>query len=558
MSIEHGFFQKHSIGKDGFHWWMGQIAPEGSWKNNIPGVPDVDNTHERGWGERYRIRMIGQQSKSNEEVPDETLQWATVSYPVTAGGGGRGSSMTANLTQGTFVYGWYVDGEDGQLPVIMGVLGNNDYQALLKNQSPSDPRFVPTSGYLEEETRSTHDIKKEPSPGDVLYQTLLEECADPSIVNQFAIESATASNNISSFVDWGMLEWGRISEPLDQPEDCQPVPMGRIQKQIQNTIAEIERIQRSLNDYRYALSGLNAQAQQQIEYLTSKATRLIASGIKWVTTLIEQTTIDVVNEAMKPLYFLTFPNQRPELKKGVETVNDTIACAFQKIIGKLFGMVGGFLSDALDKAVNIGGGGGSGGGGGGVVSGMLGNVIGQMTSGIEGTISDALGGISGIAGAVDSVSGQVGGFLKQILSFLSCDTEQACYTVNDWSMWGGPGQLEIPDFDKLKSGAKTASQSSQSSSSSSNNTVEDFEFDVNFENSLEIAIAVNSEPSPNSIVDNSVLYSQFLTTTPVQSRAFIAGTPTQTLSSSTSSFVVIENEDGEFVTVPVSQVTGGN
>ena len=558
MSIEHGFFQKHSIGKDGFYWWMGQIAPEESWKNNIPGVPDVDNTHERGWGERYRIRMLGQQSKSNEEVPDETLQWATVSYPVTAGGGGRGSSMTANLTQGTFVYGWYVDGEDGQLPVIMGVLGNNDYQALLKNQNPFDPRFVPTSGYLEEETRSTHDIKKEPSPGDVLYQTLLEECADPSIVNGFAIESATASNNISSFVDWGMLEWGRISEPLDQPEDCQPVPMGRIQKQIQNTIAEIERIQRSLNDYRYALAGLNAQAQQQIQYLTSKATRLIASGIKWVTTLIEQTTIDVVNEAMKPLYFLTFPNQRPELKKGVETVNDTIACAFQKIIGKLFGMVGGFLSDALDKAVNIGGGGGSGGGGGGVVSGMLGNVIGQMTSGIEGTISDALGGISGIAGAVDSVSGQVGGFIKQILSFLSCDTEQACYTVNDWSMWGGPGQLEIPDFDKLKSGAKTASQSSQSSSSSSNNTVEDFEFDVNFENSLEIAIATNNLPAPDAIVDNSVLYSQFLTTTPVQSRAFIAGTPTQTLSSSTSSFVVIENEDGEFVTAPVSQVTGGN
>jgi len=266
----------------------------------------------------------------------------------------------------------------------------------------------------------------------------------------------------------------------------------------------------------------------------------------------------VVNEAMKPLYFLTFPNQRPELKKGVETVNDTIACAFQKIIGKLFGMVGGFLSDALDKAVNIGGGGGSGGGAGGVVSGMLGNVIGQITGNIEGTISDALGGISGIVGEVGNVSGQISGFLKQILSFLSCDTEQACYTVNEWSMWGGPGQLEIPDFDKLKSAAESVAQSVQNSATEVVESVQDFEFDVNFENSLEIAIATNNLPAPNSIVDNSVLYSQFLTTTPVQSRAFIAGTPTQTLSSSTSSFVVIENEDGEFVPAPVSQVTGGN
>ena len=554
--IEQGLFKRHSIGKDGFNWFIAQIAPEDTWKNNVPGVPDIDNTHELGFGERYRIRMIGHQTHDPEQVPDETLHWAYVSYPVTAGSGLRGSSMNANLTQGCFVKGFFLDGEDGQTPIIESVIGNNDYQAILKNLGDTDPRFLPFSGYLEDETRATHDIKKEPSPGDVIRQVMLEQAADPSLVNEFAIESATATNNISSFLDWGMREWGTISEPLDQPEDCQPVPMGRIQKQIQNTIAEIERIQRSLNDYRYALAGLNAQAQQQIQYLTSKATRLIASGIKWVTTLIEQTTIDVVNEAMKPLYFLVFPNQRPELKKGVEKVNDTIACAFQKIIGQLVGMVGDFLSDALDKAVNIGGAGGGAGGGGGAVTGMLGNVIGQITGGIEGTISDALGSISGIAGEVGGVVGQVGGFLKQILSFLSCDTEQACYTVNDWSMWGGPGQLENVDFDKLKSGSKNTAQRTRSNNSS--NESGEFEFDVNFENSLQLAVEVNGQSAPGSIVDNTVLYSQFLTTTPVQSRAFIAGTPTQTLASSVSSFVVVEDENGEFVTTPVSQVGGGN
>ena len=63
-------------------------------------------------------------------------------YPVTAGSGGRGSSQNANLTQGTFVFGFFIDGEDAtQLPVIMGVLGNNDYNAVMKNVTPV--RFIP-------------------------------------------------------------------------------------------------------------------------------------------------------------------------------------------------------------------------------------------------------------------------------------------------------------------------------------------------------------------------------------------------------------------------------
>ena len=57
-----------------------------------------------------------------DDIPDEELPGPYVMYPVTAGGGGRGSSQNANLTQGTFVFGFFMDGEDAQLPVIMGVL----------------------------------------------------------------------------------------------------------------------------------------------------------------------------------------------------------------------------------------------------------------------------------------------------------------------------------------------------------------------------------------------------------------------------------------------------
>ena len=55
---------------------------------------------------------------------------STVMYPVTAGGG-TGSSLNYNLRQGMFVFGFFMDGEDGQQPVIMGVVGTNSYTAVM-------------------------------------------------------------------------------------------------------------------------------------------------------------------------------------------------------------------------------------------------------------------------------------------------------------------------------------------------------------------------------------------------------------------------------------------
>ena len=644
---EQGFFSKNFVGKDGFQWWVGQVAPEPTWKNNIPGVPGPDNNHERGFGERYRVRIMGHHTSDAAEIPDDVLPYAYVMYPVTAGGGGRGSSVSANIAQGNFVFGFWLDGEDSQTPIIMGCLGYNDYQAVMKSLTPlpdkqsqgtlesappapvlpppagdgeidnnrantsvdrsldatlaredaavtaalaaeqesgggesgsqtgegapqtteepaMDLRFIPYSGYLDEEKRGTHDIKAYYDTSSlILTQDVLAGIGDDLIQNPFAIESSTNTNNITSFSDWAMHEWGKISEPLDQPEDCQPVPMGKIMSQVQTVMNEIDRVTRSLTDYRYALSGLNADAEARLQYLSAKASRFIASGMKWILASIEQNTINVANEAMKPLYFALMPNQRPELKKGVEAANDGIACAFQKAISGLTGMASGFVGDILSKAINIGGGGGGGGaGGGGAISGMISNVIGQVTGMVSGVIGNVLGPISSLVGNISSIGNSVMGFLGNILSFLSCDEKQACTSVNEWSMWTGAGTLPATNLDQIVSGAKDVYEQVTNVAEQAENlpgqitdAVGDFEFDVNFENSLNTSIISSTVRAPGSIVENTTLFTQFPTTNTVKSRAFIAGTPTNTLRSSTSSFVIGENEFGEFIPVPVASVT---
>jgi hypothetical protein len=109
----------------GFNWWVGQIADDATWRDNIlPGKFESANQIS-GWGRRYKVRIIGLHDQGETEIASDQLPWAQVMYPVTAGGGQGASGQTPNLRQGNMVFGFFLDGQEQQVPVIMGVLGNN-------------------------------------------------------------------------------------------------------------------------------------------------------------------------------------------------------------------------------------------------------------------------------------------------------------------------------------------------------------------------------------------------------------------------------------------------
>ena len=77
--------------------------------------------------------IMGYHTASKEDIPDNELPFATIMYPVTAGTGSGGASQSSNITQGSFVFGFFFDGEEAQQPVIMGLIGYNDYQTVVDN-----------------------------------------------------------------------------------------------------------------------------------------------------------------------------------------------------------------------------------------------------------------------------------------------------------------------------------------------------------------------------------------------------------------------------------------
>lgn len=130
-----------------FNWWVGQIVDDSTWRSNISSNKFEAPAQIPGWGRRYKVRIIGLHDQDTASIADDQLPWAQVMYPVTAGGGQAGVTATSGLRQGNFVFGFFLDGADQQVPVIMGVLGNNAQTTLNTKIGPKG--FVPTSGHAQ-------------------------------------------------------------------------------------------------------------------------------------------------------------------------------------------------------------------------------------------------------------------------------------------------------------------------------------------------------------------------------------------------------------------------
>ena len=184
-----------------FNWWIGQIASDSTWRDNIlPGKFENKNSIP-GWGRRYKVRIIGLHDQGETEIPSEQLPWAQVMYPVTAGGGQAGASQTTNLRQGMFVFGFFLDGQEQQVPVIMGVLGNNAQTPLATTigdgkVTNTQPGSLATSGFAEPNDGDKDPNIKVPDEALVINKPKdaeqSKECSPPPTgvaVNKFGLRS---------------------------------------------------------------------------------------------------------------------------------------------------------------------------------------------------------------------------------------------------------------------------------------------------------------------------------------------------------------------------------
>jgi len=91
---------KNFIGKNGFIWWVGVV------ENRVDPLAVG----------RCQVRIIGWHEDNPQIVPTKDLPWAQAMIPL------NDSKNFSSPRVGDWVVGFFMDGEQAQLPVMMGVL----------------------------------------------------------------------------------------------------------------------------------------------------------------------------------------------------------------------------------------------------------------------------------------------------------------------------------------------------------------------------------------------------------------------------------------------------
>ena len=124
------------LGKDGFRWWIGQVPPAPNHK--------VNWNVNKNWGLKRRVRIMGYHP-DEKKLPDVDLPLAIVLLPPTAGTGAKNSAQSIYIEPGEIVLGFFLDGDDAQVPAIIASFGRT--KASSDAFAAYSGAFKPFTGY---------------------------------------------------------------------------------------------------------------------------------------------------------------------------------------------------------------------------------------------------------------------------------------------------------------------------------------------------------------------------------------------------------------------------
>ena len=101
-----------------FVWWQGVVE-------------DRDDPLMLG---RCRVRILGYHTDNKQDIPTDTLPWATPIQPITSAAMSGIGTTPFGPVEGTWVFGFFRDGKNAQEPVMFGTFGGIP-------EEPSDPKL---------------------------------------------------------------------------------------------------------------------------------------------------------------------------------------------------------------------------------------------------------------------------------------------------------------------------------------------------------------------------------------------------------------------------------
>jgi len=393
-----------------FNWWIGQIASDSTWRDNILPGKFENKDQIPGWGRRYKVRIIGLHDREEESISSDQLPWAQVMYPVTGGGGQANASATANLRQGNFVFGFFLDGQDQQVPVIMGVLGSNAQTALSTQTGTNKSNFSSTSGHATPADGNKDPNIKVPHQGlEVSRPGVKAECAPPppgakldkyglvegkqrTPEQQADINSALAQAQslglnptatdffVSTTVQNGIkarCEAANSPSTPSQPgatiENVDAVhkltaadvirheyynrktvlmsPCDKVQSALKAIQTELDNLTKDIDKILNAANSYIDAATNllgSIQSLISDIACKIAKYMKIIFDKIMEYVLKQINKSLSPTIEGVPPNMRYRYFDIKKSITELITCLYNKITNNLCGLIEGLLNEKIN------------------------------------------------------------------------------------------------------------------------------------------------------------------------------------------------------------------
>jgi len=452
--IEEALLKSNYIGKDGFTWWIGQVAPKSSWSSG--GLMSNPENREHNWGARCKVRVIGYHSFDGNILADVDLPWAQIMLDPVFGSFQGGIGKSVELQGGETCFGFFLDGDDAQQPVIVGLLYRSEG---VKNYWPN--------GEVAAKEKSSQFKPFTGHPGNIVPSTKRESLAPKDFTQQF---KPLTSEQIKQSYNWnpekGVVD--KNGNPVNYHVGDKPIfdvsaAFLAFEKKADVQIVKpngcgnnlISQITQVIQDFVAITNGLDNYLHTFIDPVLNEIVN-VTSLIKQTSNKILDIMILIINNLRGTLFkciswlfrkIVAIKIPKPQQKKIIEAfkkIMDKIFCIIERLPSSFLGFIQGILTDMVQplNAPTC------------AVEQLTAGILAEMMNSMDSALSVIISGVDWLAKGIGSVSGllnQAGSLASQIFSLIEC-TGLACKVPHIWAAKFGPTEKQADDWEKMVAG----------------------------------------------------------------------------------------------------------
>jgi len=432
--IEESLLKSNYIGKDGFNWWIGRVADAKVWK----GI-NLENSFNGDQAFRCKVRIIGHHPFDNT-IKENDLPWAVCLMDATGGNGMGGQSKTFQMEGGETCVGFFMDGEDGQQPVIIGLLHRHanvkssiDQKTIDAEQSS---QFKNAPLYVGNNVPATNRLRPTTTPiSPATASTGIGATTDKKIPSAYIAGISQAQAQVER-------EGTNVSR---KPSNCGNDLIGSITRILQDFIAGISILENAFGQFVDPILNKIVDVASQIQNVASQIGGIIKLIINNIRSGIFKCIVSLFKKFLALLYKTdpTSPVTGPIAKKATKTILDKLFCIFENLIDEIIDFVVNMLTNMIGNIVNPSLC---------VAEQFVSGILAKLMDMIEKAIQPILSGISWLTGGISSITSilqQASTLASQIYSFIGDCGGLKCTQPSEWvSSWAVAMQKASDDWDK--------------------------------------------------------------------------------------------------------------